>query len=586
MRMVNSFRNMKLKNKLMLLNSLLILITLSTLSYTSYSQSSRTLNTEVLHSTKQLLSQTESFLSYKISKIIDVSDAIALDSNLNEMLSRPVSEYELSEQLRDFGNLTLNLSAFQRNDDIYRIRVYIPDQLVFSAEGMNFFPYSQFIDSKVLSDLSYHSGKTLWITDEDAIESMRHPDVQTVHSIRFIRSLSELDVYFGLLDVDIREDVLNNIVRRSNTSVNGRAYLQNSKGQIIAGLDSIQQSISQAELLAISKKDDPWQSIELNGEDVLVGVKMIEGTDWSLVSLVPLQDIYASSNKVRNQTLMIMTILAVVANLLLYWISSSQTKRIGMVIRKIRRVQSGELEPVKSDGRRDEVGELVENFNFMISRMKIILEDQYKLGQEAKNAELRALHSQINPHFLYNTLDLINWTAIQHRVPDISTLVHSLSQFYKLSLNKGEEVTTLGKELEHIQLYVDIQNRRFGNTIDLNMDLDEALLDCKMPKITLQPIIENAILHGIRETEERRGEIFIYSFSEADCMVLVIQDNGIGMSEGLVEQFNGSMESGGDWEGYGIRNINYRIKLLFGPQYGLHFQSSPGEGTIVEIRLP
>jgi Predicted signal transduction protein with a C-terminal ATPase domain len=589
MSVLKRYRNMKLKNKLMLLNSLLILISLGTLSFISFKQSSKTLNSEVLYSTKQLLSQTESFLSYKVGKIQDVSDALALDSNLNEMLSRPTSEYELSQQIKDFENLSLNLSAFQRNDDIYRIRIYIPDKLQYSNEKRNLFPFSEFTNSTEYPILKQFSGKMLWITDKDAIPSMKHLNMRSVHAIRFIRNFSSLDDNLGMLDVDVMVDVLDSIVKRANTSINGVAYLQNSKGEIIAGSDSTllkRWNLDQNMALTISAKDDPWQKLQLNGEDIIAGVKTISGTDWNLVSIVPLQEVYASGNKLGNQILVMMILLAIAANLLVYWISSSQTQRIGMIIRKIRRVQSGELEPVKSDGSRDEVGELVENFNYMVSKIKELLEEQYTLGREAKNSELKALHSQINPHFLYNTLDLINWTAIQHKVPQISSLVQSLSQFYKLSLNKGEEIITVEKELEHAQLYVDIQNRRFGNTIELHIDVDEALFECNIPKITLQPIVENAILHGIRETESRRGEILIYSYTETNVVVLVVQDNGIGIPENLVARFNSLSETDENRDGYGIRNINHRIRLLYGWSYGLHFESYPGEGTKVEIRIP
>ncbi|WP_052339439.1 sensor histidine kinase [Gorillibacterium massiliense] len=589
MKRFERFRSMKLKHKLVLLNSLLIVISLGTLSYIAYKQSSKSLNSEVLFSTKQVLNQTESFLSYKIGKIEDVSDAIVLDNNLNEMLNRPASKYELSEQLGDFRNFYINLTTFQKNDDIYRIRVYIPDELAYSNEGVNFFPYSQFTSSKEYTALSQYLGKIMWVTDRDAITSMIHPDLPTVHAIRFIRNLSSFDSRLGMLDIDVRQDVLSSIVKRANTSANGVAYLQNAEGEIIAASNTEltkQWNLNLESVFSIALQNDPWRTITLSGKNVMAGVKTIEGTDWNLVSIVPLQDLYASGKKVRNQILAFMILLAIAANLLVYWISSSQTRRIGMVIRKMRRVQTGELEPVISDGRQDEVGQLVETYNYMVSRMKVILDEQYKLGVEAKNAELKALHSQINPHFLYNTLDLINWTAIQRKVPEISSLVQSLSQFYKLSLNKGEEVTTLGKELEHARLYVDIQNRRFGNSIELNIDVDEELFEYDIPKITLQPIVENAILHGIRETAHRRGEIFIYSYCENGDIILVVQDNGIGISEDQINSLNGSYDSNANKDGYGIRNINYRIRLLFGLTYGLHFESQLGEGTKVFIRLP
>ncbi|NOU79005.1 HAMP domain-containing protein [Paenibacillus sp. LMG 31459] len=589
MNFLRLYRNMKMKNKLMLLNSLLILLTLSSVFYISYSQSSKSLNHENLNSTKQLLEQTESFLSYKISKILDVSDSLVLDGNLNEMLLRPVTDYSIHEQIRDFGNVSLNLSNLQMDDDIFRIRLYIPDELEYAYEMYNFFPYSEFAASQEYEVLKQHIGKVLWITDKDALSSMKQSDVRSVHSIRFIRNLGSLDVRLGVLNVDVREDVLEDIVKRAITSVRGVAYLQNSKGELIAESDQSQVlrwKLNLDKAAEIAGRDDNWEMLELGGEKVMAGAKQISGTDWNLVSIVSLREIYASSYKVRNQIFIFIVPLAIALNILVYYISRSQTRRIGMVIRKMRKVQSGELIPVNYDGSRDEAGQLVENFNYMVEQMKIILEEQYTLGQEAKSSEMRALHSQINPHFLYNTLDLINWTAIKHDVPEISSLVQSLSQFYKLSLNKGEEIITVGKELEHVQLYVDIQNRRFGNTIHLLIDVDEALFEYSMPKITLQPIVENSILHGIRETEERRGEIFIYSFREHNAIVLAVQDNGIGIPEERVHWFNTPGETSEKQDGYGIRNINHRIQLLYGLSYGLHFESRLGEGTTVEIRIP
>jgi two-component system sensor histidine kinase YesM len=588
MKLISFFRNLKLKYKLLLFNSTLIIVTLGILSYISYQESSKTLNAEVLYSTKQVFSQTDSFLSYKLNKIIDVSDALALDSNLNETLSRDESTYELPEQIKDFQNISLNLSSFQNNDDIYRIRLFIPDYLLYSSEEVNFYPISKFIQSPLYETLLKHKGKMKWITDSETIPEIKNEEFKSIHSIRFIKNFNLLDDHIGVLGIDIREDVLQEIVTRANTSQNGIAYLQNSEGAIIASSNAqlVNKWLMDRDTAKqISGQIDPWKQLTIKGENVLAGVKSIDGTDWTLISIVPLEEVYSASTKVRDQIILFMVILAIAANLFGYWFSSSITNRIGVVVRKMRKVQSGELDTVKVAASHDEIGELVENFNYMVNKMKVFIEEQYKLGLDAKSSELKALQSQINPHFLYNTLDLINWTAIQHNVPEISTLVQSLSQFYKLSLNKGDEMISIENELEHVRIYVDIQNRRFGNAISLSMDVDESLYDCNILKITLQPIVENSILHGIRETANRQGEIFIYTYREDTDIVLCVQDNGVGMSEELVELFNnGNTSSKAD--GYGIKNINHRIKLYYGEQYGLHFESRIGEGTTVEVRIP
>lgn len=583
------YANLKLKTKLMLLNSLLILATLGILSYVSYHESAKTLNSEVLFSTKQVFEQTDSFLTYKLGKIIDASDTIAIDSNLNNILSRPGNTYSLAEQMLNFRDLSSDLSSFQKYDDIFKIRLYIPDHLIFADENLVFFPVSRFNSSSLYPVLSSSLGKMSWITDDEALPDMRNPGEPSIHSVRFIKNVNLLDNRIGVLVIDLREAVLQDIVKRANTTRNGIAYLQNQSGAVIASSNEKRLPdllLDQETARSVAERDDHWQTLHIRHEEVLAGAKTIEGTDWTLVSIVPLQELRASSINVRNQIALVMIILIVVANVCSYWISGSITNRIGMVIRKMRKVQTGDLDTVKAGQSNDEVGELVENFNYMVNRMKVILEEQYKLGLDAKNAELKALQSQINPHFLYNTLDLINWTALRHQVPDISEIVQALCQFYKLSLNNGEEIITIGKELEHARLYVDIQNKRFQNAVTLHMDVDESIADCAIMKITLQPIVENAFLHGIRETETRKGEIFIYSYTEDQDIVLAVSDNGIGMPPELVERLNNGHAAAGKRESYGIKNINHRIKLYFGEQYGLTFESVLGSGTTVTLRIP
>ncbi|WP_274650787.1 sensor histidine kinase [Paenibacillus humicola] len=155
----------------------------------------------------------------------------------------------------------------------------------------------------------------------------------------------------------------------------------------------------------------------------MAGAKRIEGTDWNLISIVPYREILASSKNIRNQTLLAMLIMGTFAYLIAFVLSRMMSRRIGLLIRKMKRVKEGSLETIKANLGRDEIGQLVENYNYMIENTKQLLNDQFALGTEIKSAELKALQSQINPHFLYNTLDLINWIAIERNVPEISKLI-------------------------------------------------------------------------------------------------------------------------------------------------------------------
>ena len=227
----------------------------------------------------------------------------------------------------------------------------------------------------------------------------------------------------------------------------------------------------------------------------------------------------------------------------------------------------------------------MEAFNKMASRISELIEEKYKMGQEVKSAELKALQAQINPHFLYNSLDLINCIAIKHNVPSIVTMVNSLARFYKISLSRGVDVIPIKDEISHITLYVQIQNMRFDNKIQLNLQIDEAVYSYKILKILLQPIIENSIVHGILEKKEKCGIITVTGKLENNTVIFTIEDNGIGMTEEKIRSIL-SENSTGYSGNYGVKNINDRIKLYYGNDYGLKYTSEPGKGTTVEVRIP
>jgi two-component system sensor histidine kinase YesM len=206
------------------------------------------------------------------------------------------------------------------------------------------------------------------------------------------------------------------------------------------------------------------------------------------------------------------------------------------------------------------------------------------LGKEVKNAEMKALQAQINPHFLYNTLELINLMALRNNVPEISEIIQTLAKFYKLSLSQGKNVISIEDEISHIETYVKLQNFRFKNKINLVLNVDENLYNYSIMKLVLQPIIENSILHGILEKEKQTGVITVNVKLNDNSIHFSIEDDGIGMTAEqtakLLEIDKNELKTK---QGYGIKNVNHRIKLYYGNEYGLSYTSSPHQGTKVDI---
>ena len=252
----------------------------------------------------------------------------------------------------------------------------------------------------------------------------------------------------------------------------------------------------------------------------------------------------------------------------------------------MKTVQEGNLNIHLKNDCSDEIGVLYDNFNTMIERTSDLMDAQYKMGQKLKSAELKALQSQINPHFLYNTLDMINWLAHAGRTGEICSAVIALSKYYRLILNKGEDMLTLEKELNHVSYYMKIQDIRYPGKITFIQDIDSDILDGMVPKIILQPLVENAIVHGIFEKKGKQGMIKITGWLESENIIcLTVEDDGIGMDEETLRHImDGTIRSSGS--SYGVRNVNARIGLVFGEGFGLTYESRLNKGTRVILRFP
>ena len=238
---------------------------------------------------------------------------------------------------------------------------------------------------------------------------------------------------------------------------------------------------------------------------------------------------------------------------------------------------------------RDEMDELYCNFDFMMGELQKLMKEQYRLGRSISQTEMKALQAQINPHFLYNTLDLINWGAMDYGADEVAELARNLGQFYRLSLNHGRSAISIRDELRHIKSFVDIENVHYDHAIFLHIDVPEEIQNLACLNITLQPFVENSVLHGMGEHSEiRECRIEIGGRREGDDIILTVRDDGPGVAEELARQLE-SQSPGSGTKGYGITNVNFRIKLTYGEGYGVTY--APGkeggkrEGTTVMIRI-
>ncbi len=258
----------------------------------------------------------------------------------------------------------------------------------------------------------------------------------------------------------------------------------------------------------------------------------------------------------------------------------------------MKRVEHGDLSVRYTGGRSDEIGELGHGFNEMIGRIQTLIDQVYAEQKSKREAELRILQEQIKPHFLYNTLDTIQWMAQEHRIDDVVQTVGALTRLFRIGLSKGKELIPLSDELEHVQSYLYIQKARYEDKFDYEISVQDGLSKYRVMRLILQPLVENAIYHGIKE-RRGHGHLKVESRIEENenggkDLVLVVCDDGVGMDDAALARLRESLDTGiGPYlGGYGIRNVHERIRLTFGRPYGLTFSSTLGAGTEVTVRHP
>lgn len=587
------FNGLTIKAKLLLSYFILIFLSLGLLATISYVSVSSDLGSKIQHSTSQSFDQGYTFLSYIVNTMIDSSDVVYFNNDVQTVLTRSKEAYEsdLVQQNIDMLKLDQFLDSFKNTEEIYRVSLYIPGWVTYSDQGMNFLNMDSFMNTSDYKNLVHTSEKVLWLPPETIRNDTSSLDpVPAISLLRKIRNSNQINEFIGVIKVSILESGIESILAKANTTETGVVYLQNSNGAIIcASSENNLQAMGLNE--DIQKEMDgktwSWDMMTISGKRYAVTSKPVDNTDWTMISAIPYSEILSQSNKIRNLFFPLMLGIGIMAYCIAYFLSTSSVKRINLLMRTMEKVQEGNLDVRISSGSKDEIGKLFDNFNYMVKKINILIEQQYQTGKEIKNAELKALQAQINPHFLYNTLDLINWKAIDNNVPDIALIAHALAKFYKLSLNKGREVVSIKDEIDHIKNYIQIQNMRFENRINLILDLDDTVYQYAILKIILQPIVENSILHGILENRKQmEGVIKITGCLENDVIVLTVEDNGVGITEEKASAIlSGEVTS--EAQGYGIQNIIYRIRLFYGQQYGLAYRPAPGgQGTLVEIRIP
>lgn len=398
----------------------------------------------------------------------------------------------------------------------------------------------------------------------------------------------------GVLLVDLKFNRIEELCRSLVIGEKGYDFIIDSSGAYVfhPSQQLVNSNLRKEPIYNIQKLINNTSSINyFQNNDRYFMVETSDLTNWNIVSVTHNNDIITDWKNVQVIYTLIGLVLFLIVGPVTKRISSGITEPIRKLQNIMKTVESGEFKLIGSIKATDEIRKLAYDYDIMVGRIRELMESNSREHELKRKSDLKALQAQINPHFLYNTLDSIIWMGEMGQNKEVVRMTSALSKLFRISISKGHEIITIRDEIAHVKSYLTIQEMRYQDRFRYLIDIDPDLLDLPILKITLQPIVENAIYHGIKEGNEA-GFIKITSSIQEDFVLLKVEDNGIGMSQtdlkSLISGVN--MIPGNSLrmskQGMGLRNVHQRIKLYFGKQYGLTFESSPGKGSIITASIP
>jgi len=535
---------------------------------------------------------------------IDEVNAIANESNYNYYLQnylfrekdneegysdltnvRSMQDYEMSAKLFNY--------SMNSRSDISSIMIFGNKSLLLYKSIYSYLSVVKDYSQYPWYQLAQENESKPIITGPQTHEFLVGNTEPTISLSRTIQSYED-GSFLGVILIDLNLNKIEEICGSVNANNDMNLCILNNQGELVYEENDVSASnysFSDASVLgdfqsAMQKAGGQNFTIDLGGKEYQVVSKSMAKTDWTILALTPLSNVNQSMYQI------LITIILVVAAVLLITIISLNTilKRVVKPIIDLKNymdlADKGNLTVGVDIQSTDETGLLAKSFNRMLGRIDGLMKQVVSEQEEKRKYELQALQAQINPHFLYNTLDSIIWMA-EMKNPDVVPMTEALAKLFRISLNKGNELISITDEFEHVRNYLVIQSMRYKNKFDYTLSIADEVRYCKTIKLIIQPVVENSIYHGIKEMKEK-GRITIAAFRDEDCLVITITDNGIGMEENICDSILKKESQGAKNGGSGIavKNVNERIKLHFGDKYGLSYVSTKDKGTIATLLLP
>ena len=392
----------------------------------------------------------------------------------------------------------------------------------------------------------------------------------------------------GVFFIDLNYSAISELCNQSMVGNQGYAFILDADGNIVYHPQQ-QQLYNELQTENISLIMGTDKDTVLSGKgsaEKLYSISRSEKTGWTVVDCVRVEELLRKSNKAQSLYVLVAMGLMIVALFFSRFISRSITQPIQQLCDSMARVQEGDfsVSDVVVDSK-NEIGSLTKSFNVMTHRIQDLMEQNIREQEAKRKSELKALQSQINTHFLYNTLDSIIWMAEGKKNEEVVLMTASLARLLRQSISNEDEVVSIGQEVEYARGYLTIQKMRYKDKMEFQIDVDPSILHIPLIKLVLQPVIENAIYHGLKY-KESKGLLMVKGFRKNGNAVLQVIDNGVGMDQETLDHIYEKHKVNYQSNGVGIYNVQKRLQLYYGSEYGITYESEKGVGTTATITIP
>lgn len=559
---------------------LALTITITTLGNLLYKHS---INSSQNENTKQIIKQINSNIEFYVKDAENIINYISMDPRVIKFLdSKKVENVDIEDEVY---KPIYNFSKF--NPEIAGI-------MIVNSNG----GYISDVMNKISRDsLTNENWYINAYKDPDNIHLFTKPIGRNIDNIfRYsadeVFSMSKAVVdpisgeFKGVILIDIKLDVIKDVIENSKPGTAGFIYIMDSNQEIV--YTPVNDIVYRIKSEWVESINNEIIMKEIKGENYQLTKVTSPYTGWETIGVFPESEGLKVIKYIRYYSLIIAIIALIGAGILGIIFTKSIVKPIYKLKKLMKRAQEGELDISFNAKYNDEIGELGNSFNTMVKEISNLI-NLVKIEEKNKRkAEINVLQAQIKPHFMYNTLDTIRWMAEEHNENDIVEIIEAFTNLLRISLSRGKEIITVKEELIHIESYLTIQKIRYEEKLDYEINFQEEILDYKVIKLILQPLVENAIYHGIKE-KRGNGKLIVNAEKRNGSLYFSISDNGKGIEKEKLELINEMLKKDNVKEikiGYGVFNVNERIKLIYGEDYGLTFKSIYGKGTIVEIKHP